>query len=220
MNPKEFILTNTSPKSCLNLTDIKLYQTNEVHELWHKTQDEMDLLGMAPPFWAFPWAGGEGLARYILENPHEVLGKNVLDFASGSGLVAIAAKKAGARSVIANDIDPLAIEAVKLNAALNNVVIETLGNNIVDSDNLWDVVLAGDIFYEKAMAETIMEWFYKLSQQGAKILAGDPGRAYVPRDKMVEKACYRIVTSTAIEDVEFKNTKIFQVDGASLSANK
>lgn len=219
MNKKTFILENTSPLPCLNIPAIKLYQADEVHDLWHKTQAEMEEINLPPPFWAFPWAGGEALACYILKHPEIVRNKKVLDFAAGSGLVGIAAKKAGALSVLANDIDPFACEAILLNAHLNEVSIQIENGNLVDQNTTrqkygqipWDVILAGDVFYDKIMSETVLNWFRQIDTAKTTILTGDPGRTYLPEAFMEEKAAFRLVVSKAIEDSRFKNVKIWQI---------
>lgn len=210
MSRRAFILANTAPVPCLNIHRILLYQANEIHDLWHKTQDQLDAMALAPPFWAFAWAGGEGLARYILDNPEIVAGKRVLDFASGSGLVAIAARQAGADSVIANDIDPYACDAIGLNASLNKVSLAVDAANLVGRDDLWDVVLAGDIFYDKSMTEPIVIWLHGLAKRGATVLAGDPGRAYRPLSGLTKKARYRMKVSKAIEEQDYKDVQIWQ----------
>lgn len=207
---KTFILENTSPLPCLNLPSIQLYQADEVHSLWHKTQAQIDEIDLPPPFWAFSWAGGEALSLYILEHPEIVKGKNVLDFASGSGLVAIAAKKAGALSVLANDIDSFACEAIALNAALNHVSIAIENKNLVGKAGSWDIVLAGDVFYDKTMSQDVVHWLPLLDKQKTTILVGDPGRAYFPHEFMKEKATLRLAVSKLIEEAEFKNVKICQ----------
>lgn len=211
MSRQAFILANTSPKPCLNITHIKLYQTEEVHDLWQKTEAELNATNLPPPFWAFAWAGGEGLAQYVLEHPETVKNKTVLDFASGSGLVAIAAKMAGAKTVLANDIDPFAVEAIALNAKLNSVTLNITNKNIVGSTGIWDIILAGDIFYEKPMTEKLMKWLKTLTHRGINVLAGDPGRAYVPHNEVTEKACYQLTASKAIEDTEYKTIKIYEI---------
>lgn len=219
MDKKAFILVNTSPLPCLNIPAIKLYQANEVHDLWHKTQAEMEKINLPPPFWAFPWAGGEALALYILKHPEIVRNKKVLDFAAGSGLVGIAAKKAGALSVLANDIDPFACEAILLNAHLNDVSIQIENGNLADHNGTWqkfgqepwDVILAGDVFYDKKMSETVLGWFRQFDTAKTTILTGDPERAYLPQEFMEKKAVFQLATSKAIEDCHFKNVTILQL---------
>ena len=215
MDKKTFILENTSPLACLNIPSIKLYQADEVHKLWHMTEAEMGKIDLPPPFWAFPWAGGEALALYILENPEIVRGKKVLDFASGSGLVGIAAKQAGALSVLSNDIDAFACEAIRLNARLNNVSVTIENDNLVNKggalQNAFDVILAGDVFYDKIMSETVIDWFQHFDQSKTVILVGDPARAYLPVKLLERKATFKLRVSKAIEDNDCKQVTIWQI---------
>lgn len=214
MNEIDFILANTTAKPCRNVSEIMLYQASEVHDLWHKTQIELDQMDLPPPFWAFAWAGGEALARFILDHPESVKDKTVLDFASGSGLVAIAAKKAGALAVTANDIDAFAIQAIILNSQLNQVEINSLHQNLLNDDlhenHYWDIILAGDIFYDKAMSQAIIPWLQIMAQKGCIILCGDPERYYVPKEIMSLRASFMLDVSTAIEETEQKQTHIWQ----------
>ena len=161
--------------------EISLYLADEAHELWLKTEDELAEIGLPPPFWAFAWAGGQGLARHVLDRPEIVRGRDVLDFASGSGLVAIAALKAGAKSVVAADIDPFSATAVAMNAAANGVVLDHSSADLIGRDHGWDVVLAGDVFYDRALAARLTPWFDALTRRGAAVLIGDPGRSYLPK---------------------------------------
>lgn len=215
MDKKTFILENTSPLPCLNIPSIKLYQADEVHKLWHMTEAEMGKIDLPPPYWAFPWAGGEALALYILENPETVKGKKVLDFASGSGLVGIAAKQAGALSVLSNDIDAFACEAIRLNARLNKVSVAIENDNLVNKGqtlkNAFDVILAGDVFYDKIMSETVIKWFQCFDRSRTAIFVGDPARAYLPEKLLERKATFNLRVSKAIEDKSSKDVTIWQV---------
>ncbi len=176
-----FILANTAPIRPPHVPEIELLLASEAHELWLKTEDELEAIGLPPPFWAFAWAGGQGLARFVLDTPEIVRGRSVLDFATGSGLVAIAAAMAGARSVAAVDIDAYCAAAVVLNAARNGVAIEPVIHDLIGHDGGWEVVLAGDVFYEQPLAERLMPWLSALAGRGATVLVGDPGRAYLPK---------------------------------------
>ncbi|GAB3889515.1 hypothetical protein GCM10029964_059320 [Kibdelosporangium lantanae] len=165
---------------------------------------------MAPPFWAFAWAGGQALARYVLDNPSVVAGRHVLDLASGCGIVAVAAAMAGAATVVANEIDPFAIDAIRLNAEANDVTIETVLGDMVDGDaDGTDVLLAGDIFYDKAMTDRMMPFIARLRQRGATVLVGDPGRAHLPRERFHELVRYDVPVPKALEDAEVKTTIVF-----------
>lgn len=212
-DPESFIRANTALATPPHVPEIRLHLADEAHELWLKTEDELDALGLPPPFWAFAWAGGQGLARHIIDNPDLVAGRTVLDFATGSGLVAIAAKLSGAGSVTAADIDPWSATATRLNADQNNVAIDICPSNVVGTDEGWDVVLAGDVFYDRAMADLIKPWLTALARRGAVVLVGDPGRAYCPRDEMELLATYMVPVTRALEDCEIKRTSVWRVTG-------
>ena len=190
--------------------EIRLQLADEATELWQKTEEELAEIGLPPPFWAFAWAGGQALARYILDHPGEVAGKFVLDFASGSGLVAIAAAKAGARQVEASDIDRFALVAIGLNAESNAVKIEPRVGDLVGCDGGWDVVLAGDVSYERDMAERITNWLEGLAQRGAHVLIGDPGRTYLARDRLESIADYQVPVTRELEDLEIKRSQVWR----------
>jgi predicted nicotinamide N-methyase len=190
--------------------EIRLRLADEAHDLWLKTEEELEEIGLPPPFWAFAWAGGQGLARYILDHPHCVAGKRVVDFASGSGLVAIAAVKAGASAVTAVDIDPWTQTAIALNSALNAVEINFSGDNIIGQPVDADVLLAGDVFYDKSFAEALIPWFETLRQKGSEVIVGDPGRAYCPRERMQALATYEVPVTRALEDSEVKKTTVWR----------
>lgn len=209
-DPESFIRANTALGSPPHVPEIRLHLADEAHELWLKTEEELDALGLPPPFWAFAWAGGQGLARHIIDTPDLVKGKSVLDFASGSGLVAIAAKHAGAAHVLAADIDPWSATAARLNAQANDVEFEISQSNTVGTDLGWDVVLAGDVFYDQAMTTLIRPWFSDLARRGAMVLIGDPGRSYCPREGMELLATYQVPVTRALEDSEIKRTSVFR----------
>ncbi|TGQ07622.1 methyltransferase [Mesorhizobium sp. M2E.F.Ca.ET.166.01.1.1] len=208
---KKFILDNTALMAPPHVPEVLLHLADEAHDLWLRTEEELAEIGLPPPFWAFAWAGGQGLARYVLDHPGTVRGKRVLDFASGSGLVAIAAMKAGAAAVIAADIDPFCETAIALNLEANGVEAQFLGMDCVSSDGGWDVVLAGDVFYDKAFAERLMPWFASLRARGADILVGDPGRAYLPRTGLQSLAVYEVPVTRVLEDAEVKRTTVWRL---------
>jgi predicted nicotinamide N-methyase len=209
-DPQRFILDNTAIATPPHVSEIRLHLADEAHDLWLKTEEELEEIGLPPPFWAFAWAGGQGLARYILDNPHKVAGKRVVDFATGSGLVAIATKIAGAKSVLAADIDPWAQTAVKLNSRLNDIEINFTGDNIIGAAVDADLLLAGDVFYDKSFADRLIPWFETLVRAGITIIVGDPGRAYCPRNRMQALATYQVPVTRALEDAEVKNTTVWQ----------
>lgn len=208
---RQFILDNTALMAPPHVPEIRLHLADEAHDLWQRTEDELAAIGLPPPFWAFAWAGGQGLARYVLDNPAVVDGKRVLDFASGSGLVAIAAARAGAGEVTAADIDPFSGTAVRLNARANDVRIEFLGDDCIGADGGWDVVLAGDVFYDRPFADRLMPWFRALKQRGADILVGDPGRSYLPRSGLEPLDVYEVPVTRALEDAEIKRTTVWRL---------
>ncbi|MCZ4281770.1 50S ribosomal protein L11 methyltransferase [Kiloniella laminariae] len=210
---KELILANTRPGGTALLGDIiRLYLAAEDLPLWQAGEKELEKLGIAPPFWAFAWAGGQALAQYILDNPDLVKGKRVLDFACGSGLQGIAALKAGAAEVLAADIDPHAIAATDLNAALNQVRLITTSENLIGRSNPgWDLVLAGDVCYDGPMADEIMTWLHKLAASGTQVLLGDPGRTYLPRQGLQRLISYSVQTTSALEDTDVRNAVVWEL---------
>jgi predicted nicotinamide N-methyase len=212
-DPESFIRANTALGTSPHVPEIRLHLADEAHELWLKTEEELDALGLPPPFWAFAWAGGQGLARHLLDHPDLVAGKVVLDFASGSGLVAIAACLAGAARVSAVDIDPWSATAARLNALENNVQFEISQSDVVGTDAGWDVVLAGDVFYDRAMSDLVQPWFSALAKRGALVLVGDPGRSYCPNAGMERLATYQVPVTRALEDSEIKRTSVFRFTG-------
>ena len=190
--------------------EISLYLADEATALWQETEDELGEIGLPPPFWAFAWAGGQALARYILDNPALVRGKNVLDFASGAGLVAIAAKMAGADAVLAADIDHFAYGSMRLNMAANHLFFTPTLENQIGQDQNWDVVLAGDIAYERDTAQAVSAWLETLHKRGALVLIGDPGRSYLARDKLEAIATFSVPVTRALEDTEIKKSSVWR----------
>ncbi len=209
-DPETFIRANTSLLAPPHVPEIRLYLASEAHELWLKTEEELEAIGLPPPFWAFAWAGGQGLARYVLDHPETVARKRVLDFASGSGLVGIAASKAGAVKVMAADIDPWSQTAVRLNAAANSVLLDFDRADLVGRNVDVDVVLAGDVFYDRAFAEALVPWFETLAAEGKDVLVGDPGRAYLPKDRLEFCAVHEVPVTRALEDSEVKKTTVWR----------
>jgi predicted nicotinamide N-methyase len=206
----EFIRTHTSPRPVPFVPEITLYQASEPIELWEKTESER-AAEQPPPFWAFAWAGGQALARHILDAPSLVSDRSVLDLATGSGLVAIAAAKAGAHPVTANDIDPLSLAATTANAVANNVPIRTLEADLLDTDPSEGVILAGDVFYSREMAGRVLPFLRRAASRGALVLVGDPGRAYLPTDRVVRQKSYEVPVEEALESVPIRTTTIWQI---------
>ncbi|WP_267552361.1 methyltransferase [Rhizobium rhizogenes] len=209
-DPESFIRANTSLVTPPHVPEVRLHLASEAHELWLKTEEELEEIGLPPPFWAFAWAGGQGLARYILDHPATVAGRKVLDFASGSGLVAIAAKRAGASHVLAVDIDPWAGTAIRLNAVENGVALDFAGDDIIGRSVEADVVLAGDVFYDQDFAANLVPWLRQLAGDGKLVLVGDPGRAYLPKDQLEAQATYQVPVTRALEDSEIKKTTVWR----------
>lgn len=204
-----FIRAETSLLPVPHVPEIRLHVAHEAISLWQKTEEELQEMGLPPPFWAFAWAGGQGLARYLLDNPALVAGRNVLDFATGSGLVGIAAAQAGAAAVLAVDIDAFACTAARVNAAANGVDLVAEQRDVIGLDEGWDVILAGDVCYEQAMAARVLGWLEGLQQRGATILLGDPGRSYLPQARLKEVAGYEVPVVGALEDNEIKRTRVW-----------
>ena len=208
---EKFIADNPALMAPPHVPEISLHLADEAHDLWQRTEDELAEIGLPPPFWAFAWAGGQGLARYALDHPETVRGRNVLDFASGSGLVAIAAMMAGASHVVAADIDPFCATAIRLNAKANSVEAEFSGEDLIGTDAGWDVVLAGDVFYDASFSGRLVPWFESLAARGAEILVGDPGRTYLPKSGLEKLAVYEVPVTRALEDAEVKRTTVWRL---------
>ena len=210
LDPQGFIRANTRLRPVPHVPEISLLLADEAVPLWQKTEEQLNEDGLPPPFWAFAWAGGQALARYVLDHPQSVAGKRVLDLASGSGLVAIAAMKAGAHETLAADIDSFALEAIKLNAHENGVALQCCSDDLLaGTDRQWDVVLAGDIFYERDTAERAFAFVSGQATHGATVLIGDPGRSYLPKDRLTKLAEYSVPVTRELEDNEIKRTAVW-----------
>jgi predicted nicotinamide N-methyase len=210
VDPTAFILENTVLLAPPLVPEVRLHLAHEALALWEKTEEELSVIGLPPPYWAFAWAGGQALARYVLDNPAFVSGRSVLDVASGSGLVAIAALKAGAEKVEASEIDAIAGAAIAANAAANSLTLEATADDLIGSDRGWDVVLVGDAFYEKPLADRLLPWLKALDARGAEILIGDPGRSYFPKNRFEHLARYEVPVTRALEDTEIKTTSVWR----------
>jgi predicted nicotinamide N-methyase len=211
-----FIRTHTRLGPVPFVPEIRLFIADDSTALWHSTEDELGQAGLPPPFWAFAWAGGQALARYLLDHCLLVRDKKVLDFASGSGLVAIAAAKAGANTVEASEIDEFALTAIGMNARANDVSVEVRAGDIVGRDEGWDVILAGDVAYERDMASRAIAWLGGLDRRGACVLFGDPGRAYLDRKRLHPIASYPIPVTRDLEDAQLKETAVWRFGSAPL----
>ena len=206
-----FIRENTCVLAPSHVPEIRLYLADDAVALWEMTEEQLGEMGLPPPFWAFAWAGGQALARYLLDHAEIVRGRSVLDVASGSGLVAIAAMRAGAASAVAVDIDVFAADAAMLNAELNDVVIATSDVDPVGTPTEAELILVGDLFYDRDLAPRVLEWLIAMERDGKQVLIGDPGRAYLPRDKLEQVAAYDIPVTRALEDAEVKRAAVWKL---------
>jgi predicted nicotinamide N-methyase len=213
---KAFIRANTVLRAPPIVPEVQLHLASEVMNLWNETEalSAAHIAGVAtlpPPYWAFAWPGGQAMARYILDHADEFAGKSVLDFGAGSGLVAIAAAKGGAVPVIASDIDPLAFAAIELNAEANTVFIEPIANDLIGTNGRWNAVLAGDMCYERPLAERLTAWLRTLAAEGTRVLIGDPGRNYFPQGGIERLATYSVPTPRDLEDRDIRETSVYRL---------
>lgn len=207
---RAFILENTRLQRPPHTPELILHLADEITPIWRMTEEALAEIGLPPPFWAFAWAGGQALARYILDHPEEVAGKRVIDFASGSGIVGVAAMKAGAGHVLAADIDPFCGAALALNSEANGVRTEFTDRDLLEEPAPeTDVILAGDICYEKPLAHKVMDWLAAAHVRGTRVLIGDPGRSYFPRVGLEKLAEYQVPTTRELEDQEVKKTAVW-----------
>jgi predicted nicotinamide N-methyase len=208
MDLADFIRANTELLSPPLVPEVTLHLATEMVPLWRKSEEELEAMGVPPPYWAFAWAGGQALARYVLDNAEAVHSKSVLDLGSGSGLVGIAAMKAGARSVLSADIDIYAAAAIALNAQANDVAITATTDDLIGHDGDWDVILIGDMCYERPLAEKLLTWLR--ARKGAALL-GDPGRSYFPKSGVERLALYNVQVTRDLEDREIRETGVYRL---------
>jgi predicted nicotinamide N-methyase len=208
VNAADFIRANTELLSPPLVPEVKLHLATEMVPLWRKSEEELEAMGVPPPYWAFAWAGGQALARYVLDNAETVRDKSVLDFGSGSGLVGVAAMKAGARTVLSADIDKYAAAAIELNAEANGVRVTATTDDLIGHDGDWDVILIGDMCYERPLAERLLTW---LRGSGASALLGDPGRSYFPKSGVERLALYNVQVTRDLEDREIRETGVYRL---------
>lgn len=233
-SPREFISRNTRVQATPLLPEIELFLAHEMLPLWQLTENELERSGLPPPYWAFAWAGGQALARFILDNPQMVAGKHVLDLACGSGIVAIAAAQAGARSVLAADLDALACAACKMNAEHNNAQIQVLQTDLITSKappkihrqtnddycaaatlSSIEVIVSGDVFYEQPMAEKFEAWLRAMAGAERLVLVGDPHRTYFPQHGVELLQRYQVITTRELEDSDLRNTAVWRIEAPS-----
>ncbi len=205
-----FIAANTKLIAPPHVPEIKLHLAEESVPIWQKTEEELGEMNVPPPFWAFAWAGGQALARYLLDHPNEVSSKTVLDLGTGSGLTAIAALKAGAASVLAADIDPIALASAQLNAKANGVTLTTTQEDLLaNPPGTFGAILVGDLFYERELAERVLTYISIATVRGARVLVGDPQRSYFPKDRFVCVAAYEVAVTRELEDALIKKTAVW-----------
>lgn len=211
-DPVRFIRENTRVHPVPHAPELRLHLADEAVALWQKTEDDLGEMGLPPPFWAFAWAGGQALARFVLDTPALVAGRRVFDFATGSGLVAIAAARAGAASVTACDIDRFARTATALNAELNGVRIDFAeGDCLKEPPPQTDILFCGDVFYEKPMAERVLGWLDQALAAGIDVYIGDPGRTYLPTDRLALVATYEVPVNRSLEDLAIKRSSVYRL---------
>jgi predicted nicotinamide N-methyase len=207
---RAFVVRHTRLRPVPGLEEIRLHLADEVLPLWHAVQVETRDEDAALPYWAFAWAGGLAIGRYLREHPEAVAGRRVFDLGSGSGLCAIAALRAGASAVTASDIDAFAAAAIDLNARANGGRVTVAGRDVLDEDvPEVDVIVAGDCWYEARFAERVLPWLRRAREAGIDILVGDPGRRYLPIGELDELAAYEVRTTTELEDLELKQGRVF-----------
>lgn len=208
-----FIRANTRLLPPPLVPEIRLHLAEESLPIWRKTEEELGEMNVPPPYWAFAWAGGQALARHLLDTPELVAGARVVDLGTGSGLTAIAAMKAGAGSVLAADIDNVALAATQLNAGVNDCHVEVTAEDLLAEPpaTQFRVVLVGDLFYERALADRVLAFIERAAADGAAVLIGDPGRSYFPRGRFVQVAEHRVPVTRELEDAEIKQTAVWRL---------
>ncbi|HEX4569883.1 MAG TPA: 50S ribosomal protein L11 methyltransferase [Dongiaceae bacterium] len=218
-DPSAFIRAETALSAPPLVPEIRLHLASEILPIWQATEADLARHGLPPPYWAFAWPGGQALTRHLLDHRELVAGRRVLDFAAGSGLSAIAAAMAGASAVAAADIDPFARAAIALNADTNGVDVALIEEDILlspgDWPSDWDVILAGDVCYERPMAERVAAWFTELASAGRLVLIGDPGRSYLPGSGLREIARYQVPTSLELEYCTLRETVVWRWEGGA-----
>ena len=209
-SPRAFVVRHTRRRPVPGLGAIRLHLADEVLPLWHAMQVETGDPDAALPYWAFAWGGGLAIAHHLQANPGLVMGRRVLDLASGSGLCAIAALQAGAAAVTATDIDPFAGAAIELNAKADHRRITVIRRDVLDDEPPdVDVVLAGDVCYEAELAARMLAWLRRAAARGSDVLIGDPGRRYLPADELEVVGSYEVRTTTELEDLALKRGRVY-----------
>lgn len=206
-----FVRANTVLAAPSHVPELSLHLADDVVPLWHLTEEELAAKGLPPPFWAFAWAGGQALARYVLDHPPLVAGRRVLDVGAGGGIAAIAAAIAGAAAVRANEIDPFGQAAIALNAAQNGVDVSVIADDLLDGPADADVILAADIFYERELARRALAFLERAAAEGARVLVGDPKRSYLPGERFESVVTYTIAVHASLEDADVKRTSVWRL---------
>ena len=209
-DPEAFLKEHTRLDHAPLVPEIALFLASEITPIWLASEDWLREKNIEPPFWAFAWPGGQALARHVLDHPEIVAGKRVLDFAAGGGIAAIACALAGAASVEAAEIDPLAVAAIRLNASENGVRVTALGEDVVGADCRWDLILCGDVCYEAPMTLHILPWLEAMALR-AEVWVADPGRAYLPREGLERFADYKVATSLELEDRTERHVVLYRL---------
>jgi len=211
-DPAAFVRANTRARPVPHAPEITLHLADEAVPLWTKTEEELSAIGLPPPFWAFAWAGGQALARYLLDTPETVRGKRVLDVGCGSGLVAIAAMKAGAMQVTGADVDLFALAAIAINAQVNGVEVFVTGDDLIGGPHpAVDFVTVGDLFYERDLSQRLLAWLDGFLALGVPVIVGDPGRSYLPRSRLVALAEYTVPVTRDLEDADVKRSTVWRL---------
>ena len=214
VDPEGFIRSNTALEAPAMVPEFKLWLATEYVPIWQATESWLEEQNVDPPYWAFCWPGGQAIARYLLDNPGQVRGKRVIDFAAGSGVSSMAAARAGAASVVANDIDALSLVATRLNAAANGLALEVSAEDWLagaDGNPEADVVIAGDVCYERDMSQLALAWLRSHAARGRLVLLGDPGRNYFSAQGLEQLARYDIPTSLQLENRGMRETVVWRV---------
>jgi predicted nicotinamide N-methyase len=213
VSAEAFIRANTAVSHAPACPEIALWLATEITPLWEATEATLARSNLPPPYWAFCWAGGQALTRHLLDHPELVAGRRVLDFAAGGGSAAIAAARGGAAIVEAAEIDPFATASIRLNAALNGVAVAVAEGDVVGAACRWDLVVAGDVCYERPMTDHIWPWLKSLAAAGATVLLADPGRAYLPKHGLLEVARLTVETSLDLEDRTSREVVLYRIVG-------
>jgi predicted nicotinamide N-methyase len=212
MREVQFIRTNTKLLPVPLVPEIRLHLAEESMPIWQKTEEELGRMNVPPPYWAFAWAGGQALARYILDNPFTLREHTVLDLGAGSGITAVAAMKAGGRSVLAADVDPYATAAIALNAEANGVVVDTTTADLLSSPaGAFGAMLVGDLFYERDLAGRVLAFIETAHDHGMEVLVGDPRRSHFPKERFQQIAEYSVPVTRDLEDMEIKRTAVWRL---------